>query len=901
MNFWNYDTNQIIKGFGTNLTFGLSSIEAEKRREKYGNNKIEEGKKKNLFLLFLAQFTNIMIIVLIIAAIISFIININEQDSYTDAIAILVIVILNAVIGTQQEYKAEKALENLQDMSENTAKVIRDGILTNIKSSELTLGDIVILETGDFVPADLRIIENFNIEVDESHLTGESESVIKDSNTIYDKELALGDRKNMLFTSSLVTSGRAKAVVIRIGMSTEVGKIASMLKDTKKPKTPLEEKMNSLSKVLVIGALFACLVIFVIGLFYGKSWTTMLMMSVSLAVSAIPEGLPAITTVVLAVGVQRLVKKNAIIKKLPAVESLGSVSVICSDKTGTLTQNRMTVKKIFVNGKIKNLDELEHSESLTKLITGFMLCNDSKISKEGLTGEPTETALVRMGYELGFDSNLFFWYKRIAELPFDSERKRMTTVHKIEDKYIVYVKGGLDEILSISSAYEVNNTIHTDEYKFMGYRGEVLSTNDHLASESLRVLAIGYKILDREPMLEDYENFEKDLIFLGLVGMMDPPREEAKDSIIACKDAGIIPIMITGDHQKTAEAIARDLNILEEDSSVLTGLELDSMSDEEFQEKLKEYRVYARVSPANKLRIIEAWQNEGKYVAMTGDGVNDAPALKKADIGCAMGIQGTDVAKEAADIVLTDDNFATIVEATKEGRRIFDNVLKVIHYLLSSNVGEILIIFLSILFMPQIAKWFNIVSGDLIPLLPIQILFINLVTDALPAMALSVDPASKDIMKVKAEKRKGLENRGFRYRIIYQSVVIGLLSFAAFLIGLTNEGSDAERIAIAQTMTFTVLSFAELIHVFNVRDSKKSIFKSDAFKNKFLILATIFNSILMFLTLSVSQIRDILKLTVIPRHNIPIMIVLIFLPTIIIEIMKYLDLNELKEERDDLD
>lgn len=597
--------------------------EARNRQEKYGENKINDVKKRSLFLMFISQFANLMILVLIIAAIISAVISKINAESYLDTIVIFIVVFLNAIIGAYQENKAEKALEELQKISEHKAKVIRDGILVELNAHELTLGDVVILETGDFVPADLRIIESYNLHVDESHLTGESEPVEKNSNTINDEKISLGDIKNMVFTSSLVTMGRAKAVVVKIGMNTEVGKIASMIKETKQPITPIQEKMNRLTKLLVIYALIACLIIFIIGVLYGKSWLTMLMMTVSLAVSAIPEGLPAITTVVLALGVQRLVEKNAIVKKLPAVETLGSVSIICSDKTGTLTQNRMTVKKIYYNGKIQslnNIESLDNDKTLTRIVTGFMLCNDTKISKDGLAGDPTEIALTRMGFEdFGFDSNSLFWYERVAEIPFDSNRKVMTTVNKIGEKYVVYTKGGLDEVLSRCVAYEIEDNIYTDGNKFLEYKGDILFNNNELAKDALRVLAIGYKILDNPPRLDEYESLEQNLIYLGMVGMIDPPREEVKDSINACIEAGIKTIMITGDHKVTAEAIARDLGILEDSSEVITGLELDSMSDEEFKKNIENYTVYARVTPEHKLKIIEAWQEKNQYVAMTGD------------------------------------------------------------------------------------------------------------------------------------------------------------------------------------------------------------------------------------------------------------------------------------------
>lgn len=875
--------------------------EVAKRQLKYGENKIEDTDKKSLLFIFFSQFANIMIIVLIIAAIISTFVAYKNNDSFIDTIVILIVVIINAIIGTRQEYKAEKALEELQKISEAKAKVIRDGILLEVKSHELTLGDIVVLEAGDYISADLRIVESYNLEIDESSLTGESEPVEKESNALKEEKLALADRRNMAFASTLITKGRGKAVVVKIGSNTEVGKIALMIKNTKKPPTAIQEKINSLVKSLLVYLSIVCLIIMSLGVAYGKSFMTMLMIGISLAVSAIPEGLPAITTVVLAIGIQRLAQKNAIVKKLTAVETLGSVSVICSDKTGTLTQNKMSVQKLYYNGKILPIDSLIPNETLTRLVTGFMLCNDSKVSRKGLSGDPTEVALIRMGFELGFDSNLLFWYDRVAEIPFDSNRKLMTTVNKIGDKYIVFTKGGLDEVLSRCSAFEVDNNIYTDEYKFLGHKGEILYINDILARDAMRVLAIGYKILDYEPKLEDYNSFEENLIFLGLAGMIDPPREEAKESINACKEAGIRPIMITGDHSLTAETIAKDLGILEDGYEILTGIELDSMSDKEFEDNIEKYRVYARVSPENKLRIISAWQNQNKYVAMTGDGVNDAPALKKADIGCSMGVQGTAVAQEASDLVLLDDNFSTIVDATKEGRRIYENLMKVILYLLSSNIGEILIAFLAMLLLPFISNMFNITNGNLIPLLPIHILFINLVTDALPAMALSVDPASDNIMKRKPRKRKGVMEKGFKYRVIYQSIIIGLIAFVAFLVGLSSTGSDDERISIAQTMTYAVLGFSQLVHIYNVRDNRRTIFSLDLFSNKKLILATIFNVIIMILTLSVPEIRDIFKLSAIPKDMIPIMVGLVFIPIVVVELMKLFKLNEVKEEKDDLD
>ncbi len=745
--WFNKSVQETEKQLETDVNAGLKSSELVARYEKYGHNELKAKQKKSILVKFLEQFKDFMIIILIIAAIVSGIVGIQEGEGITDTIIILIVVVLNAIIGVAQENKAEKSLEALQKMSSHAAKVMRDGKLIVIPSKDLVPGDVVILETGDYIPADLRIVEAVNLKSQESAMTGESVPVEKSSDVI-SGEVELGDRKNMLFSSSLITYGRGKGIVVGTGMNTEVGKIAKMIDETDESQTPLQIKLNNLGKTLGIVALVLCAIIFVVGTLYGKEPVHMFMTAVSLAVAAIPEGLAAVSTIVLAIGVQRMVKRNAIVKKLPAVETLGCASVICSDKTGTLTQNKMTVKKIFVNSRTQNIDEIkDKSEELGYLVKSGMLCNDTKIAEDGkLTGDPTETALVDMGFTLGYEGYTIENYPREFEIPFDSDRKLMSTVHKTEDgQYIVYTKGGVDELLKCCNRYSENGEIKSD---LEDYKSLILSTNKSMAEKALRVLAFGYKIINHSLTKDDMDHLESDLIFVGMCGMIDPPREEVKDAVQKCISAGIKTVMITGDHKITATAIAKELGILKEESEAISGSDLEKMSDEELKSKVRNISVYARVSPEHKVRIVKAWQANGEVVSMTGDGVNDAPALKNADIGCAMGIVGTDVSKEAADVILTDDNFSTIVAAVEEGRRIYDNILKAIAFLLSSNIGEIVVLFLAIMLTPILAKLFHITNiSGLEPLLPMHILWINLVTDSLPALALAVDPADKSIMK----------------------------------------------------------------------------------------------------------------------------------------------------------
>ncbi len=951
--WFNKTGEEIEKEFSTSSNEGLSTKDVEEKRQKYGFNELKAKKKKSLFVKFLEQFKDFMIIVLIVAAIVSGIVGYMEGEGITDSIIILIVVIVNAIIGVVQESKAEKSLEALQKLSSHVAKVVRNGKVEVVQSRELVPGDVVVLDTGDYVPADLRIIESANLKSQESSLTGESVPVDKNSEVIEDEKVGIGDRTNMLFSSSLITYGRGKGIVVETGMNTEVGKIATIINDTEGTATPLQIKLNKLGKTLGIAALAICIVIFIIGILYGKDIIDMFMTAVSLAVAAIPEGLAAVSTIVLAIGVQRMVKKNAIVKKLPAVETLGSATVICSDKTGTLTQNKMTVQKVFVNGQVVEVAGLteteenkknsgksategknkegntsEYSDELQKLMNVSILCNDTKIGENNtLTGDPTETALVDLGFKLKLDVHEILKTKRVKEVPFDSDRKLMTTVNKVGDKYIAYTKGGIDELLAKCSRYEINGEIknNLDEY-----RSEIDKYNVGMAKDALRVLAMAYKELDHEPTDEEMNNIEDDLIFVGMVGMIDPPREEVKHAVEKCKTAGIKTVMITGDHKITAVAIAKSLGILENEDEAITGAELEEMSQEDLTKNIRKYSVYARVSPEHKVRIVKAWQANGEIVAMTGDGVNDAPALKTADIGCAMGIVGTDVSKEAADVILTDDNFATIVSSVEEGRRIYDNILKAIQFLLSSNVGEIVALFIAILITPWISSTFGIDIGLIEVLLPIHILWINLVTDSLPALALAVDPAEDDVMNRKPKKQKGIFTKGMSWRVVYQGVMIGLLTLAAFIIGLATPddqlpemvrienqiysveevenldealANGAEmvekqevKVEIGQTMAFVVLAFSELVHVFNIRNNKKSIFKTHPFNNRVLLGAIGVSAALMLIILFVPALRHLFSIPILPMGNVLEIIGLVILPLVIVEIFKLLKINTSKDE-----
>ena len=929
MEWYNKSKDEIKEELKVDFETGLNTEQIKQNREKYGANELQQKKKKSLIVKFLEQFKDFMIIVLIIAAIVSGIVGVAEGEGITDTIIILIVVVLNAIIGVVQENKAEKSLEALQKLSAHASKVLRNGKVEVVQSKELVPGDIVVLDTGDYVPADLRIIESVNLKSQEASLTGESVPVDKNDEVIKDEKVGIGDRTNMLFSSSLITYGRGKGVVVETGMNTEVGKIAKIINDAEGTATPLQIKLNKLGKTLGIAALVICIVIFVIGIAYGKNVIDMFMTAVSLAVAAIPEGLAAVSTIVLAIGVQRMVKKNAIIKKLPAVETLGSATVICSDKTGTLTQNKMTVQKVFTNNKLTDVEDIkELSDEGKKLMYVCSLCNDTKIGENNtLTGDPTETALIDLGMKINFELDDVLKLPRVKEYPFDSDRKLMTTVNKVGDKYIAFTKGGIDELLAKCNSYQVNGEIKTDLEK---YKPEIEKNNMEMAKDALRVLAMAYKELDHEPTDEEMKNIEQDLIFVGMVGMIDPPREEVKLAVEKCKTAGIKTVMITGDHKITAVAIAKALGILENEDEAITGAELEEMSDEDLTKNIRKYSVYARVSPEHKVRIVKAWQANGEIVAMTGDGVNDAPALKTADIGCAMGIVGTDVSKEAADVILTDDNFATIVSSVEEGRRIYDNILKAIQFLLSSNVGEIIALFIAILITPWISSTFGIDVNLIEILLPIHILWVNLVTDSLPALALAVDPAEDDVMKRKPKKQKGIFTKGMSFRVVYQGIMIGLLTLAAFIIGLATPDENlpemikmdnklyaveeienidealangAEyvekqeiKVEIGQAMAFIVLAFSELVHVFNVRNNKKSIFRTHPFNNKMLLLAIGASALLMLVILFVPALRHLFSIPVLPIGNLIETLLLVIAPIVIVEIFKLLKINTSKDE-----
>ena len=842
-----------------NIEEGLNDDQVLQNREKYGLNKLDEGKKDSLWILFLKQFNNSMIIILIIASIISFFL-----DEKADALIILAIVVLNAVLGVLQEDKAEKALAALKELAAPLTKVIRNGHEQQIDSKDVVMYDVVILDAGDQVSADLRLIKTSSCQIQESSLTGESVPVDKDATLDIGDDVSLGDRKNMAYASSSVTYGRALGLVVGVGMNSEVGKIANLLNSNRKEKTPLEQKLDELGKILGLGALISVIIIFGIGVINGKELLELFMSSVSLAVAVIPESLPAVATIVMAMGVQRLAKRNAIIRNLSSVETLGGATVICSDKTGTLTQNKMTVTQYWL------INEENHQD----LLKAASLCNDSRFIDNKWVGDPTETALsewaIKQGLNLEHTQKL---YPRVAEVPFESNRKRMSTVHKHKDHYTVYLKGGVDEVLSQVTHMIDGDTIRPIKQEDLT---QIQHENARMGQNALRVLAYAKKRLQENIKDGDF-SVESQLCFVGLTGMIDPPREEVKLAIEECRTAGIRPIMITGDHKTTAEAIGLQIGLMLPGDIVVTGTELDLMSDDDLFKQVKTIAVYARVSPEHKMRIIDAWKKHGEVVAMTGDGVNDAPALKKSDIGAAMGVVGTEVAKGAADMVLADDNFATVVNAIEEGRRIRDNITKAITYLLSCNVGE-----LFTLLVAALMNWAT-------PLLPIHILWINLVTDSLPALALGIDPAEEGIMKREPNREKGLLNKSMAYRIAYQGILIGTLTLIAFLYGYGSFGHEGS-LAQGQTMAFIVLAFSQLVHAFNIHSFKLSAFKS-ILKNKWLILATFTNVLMMLAVLFIPFVRDLFKLVSLDLHHWEVVILLMFIPLIVVEIMKLLKLN----------
>ncbi len=843
---------------GIDVQAGLSEVETTESRQKYGENVLEEGEKKHLITVIIEQFNNAMILILLAAAIIS-----GFMGEVTDAIIILAIVILNAILGILQENKAEKALAALKEMSAPMAKVRRQGKELVIPSKDVVLGDILILEAGDKVAADVRLIKSSSIQIQESSLTGESVPISKSEEAVLQEKAALGDRINMAYASSSVTYGRGTGLVVGIGMGTEVGKIAAMLTSTVKEQTPLQKKLNDLGKVLGFGALIAVVLIFVIGVLNQRDLLAMFLMAVSLAVAVIPESLPAVATIVMAMGVQRMAKRNAIIRHLSSVETLGGATVICSDKTGTLTQNKMTVTEYWTKDEA-NLDIMYKAA---------YLCNDSRLVDGKWVGDPTEIALAQWSINSNLDIELLEKsYPRVAEVPFDSGRKKMTTIHQVNDKILAFVKGGVDEVLSGVTHVSVGN-----QNRLIGDqdRKEIQQKNTEMGQSALRVLALATREL--KVMIHDGDiQVEQHLSFLGLVGMIDPPREEVKGAIQECRNAGIRPIMITGDHKTTAEAIGRQIGLMLDKDRIVTGVELDAMSDDDLYNDVRNIAVYARVSPEHKMRIIDAWKKQGEIVAMTGDGVNDAPALKKSDIGAAMGIVGTEVAKGAADMILADDNFATVVNAVEEGRRIRDNIGKAISFLLSCNVGE-----LAVLMVATILNWDS-------PLLPIHILWINLVTDSLPALALGVDPSVAGIMKRSPNREDSLLSKGMIYRISYQGIMIGSLTIIAFLYGLDPKSGGS--LAVGRTMAFAVLAFSQLTHSFNIHSNSSSSIHY-IFVNKWLILTTFINVGMMLVVILIPGINTLFKVSSLDLRHWGVIVGLSLMPILVVELFKLFKIN----------
>ena len=825
---------------------GLTEEEVSKLLNKNGYNELKSKKKKTLLKMILEQFTDSMIIILFIAAIISFIL--NEK---AESIVILIIIVINAIISIVQERKAENAIESLKNMNKSMAKVIRNGQRKIIDARELVIGDIVLIEDGDIVPADLRLIETSRLQISEASLTGESVSVYKDENAVLDKNTLLGDRINMAYSGTIVTYGTGIGIVCATGMNTEVGKIANMLENTDELDTPLKRKLNKIGKVLSLVGIVISVIIFMIGLLYGKDFVSVLMIAISLAISVIPEGLPATATIVMALGVQRMAKQNALIRKLPAVETLGSTTVICSDKTGTLTQNKMTVKEFvlyddFINGKV-NTGKVTNKE----LLYACSLCNNATLE----IGDPTEIALKQFAHK----NNSLVDYERVLELPFDSDRKRMTTINKIDD-YVIYTKGAIDSILPICTKIDVNGDVKelSNELK-----SKIYDLCEQSSKNAMRVLAFAYKKVKSIP-----KEIENDLVFVGVVGMIDPPRVEVKKAIETCHKAGIKVIMITGDHVETALAITKQLNIYQKGDLAISGDDLNKMSDKELDKVVLKTSVFARISPNDKLRIVNSIKRTNNIVAMTGDGVNDAPALKTADIGIAMGKGGTDVARESSDMILLDDNFTTIEYAIKEGRRIYSNIQKVIQYLLAGNISEVLTIF--------IAMIANIGT----PILAVHILIINLVTDTIPALALGVDPASDDIMEQKPIKVGTLFEEGLIKRVIFHGIIISMITLIAYYIGYLDSPNEGV------TMAFITLCLSQIIHSLNQHSSTISFFSKKHARNWYLYLAMLISLIVLLMLVFIKPIATFLSLQQPTLLEWLIIIILSLVPLIIVEIYK---------------
>ncbi len=884
-------TSEVERKMGTNSQFGLTQKQVEERQRKYGVNQLEEQKKKPLLIKFLEQFKDFMIIILLIASVISAIVAYMEgTGDYFDSIIIIAIVVFNAIMGLVQEAKAEKSLEALKEMSAPTCKVRRNGVVITIKGEEVVPGDIVLLEAGNYVPADCRLISSSNLKIEESSLTGETVPCLKEADCILKEKTALGDMTNLAFATTIVVNGHGEAVVTEIGMNTKVGKIAKMIITNEESETPIQKKLGQVGKSLGIGCLIICLFIFVIGIFKKIEPIQMFMTSVGLAVAAIPEGLPAIVTIMLSIGVTKMARKNSIIRKLPAVETLGSSSVICSDKTGTLTQNKMQVTKIVdANGEVTNLEISKKILELATMCTDVEI-NESTISiKESirnlgereskprlatdnkqecsLTGEPTELALVEKALKEGINkTKLYQTMQRIADIPFDSVRKMMTTIHKLPHGYLIITKGAPDVLLKHCTNISENGRIMPLTANTLA---KIEKQNSLMADKALRVLAIAYSEVDKLPSKITSESVEQNLVFAGLVGMIDPPREGVKEAVATCKRAGIKTVMITGDHIATAKAIAKELGILRQSDLAITGEELDKISKETLQKNIMKYSVFARVTPEHKVRIVQAYKSTGAVVAMTGDGVNDAPALKNADIGIAMGQNGTDVAKNAADMVLADDNFVTIVEAVKQGRNIFENIKKAVHFLIATNIGEIVTIFLGLLL------------GLDSPLLAIQLLWVNLVTDSLPAIALGLEQPDKDIMNRKPrDSKKGIFADGLWTKIFIEGFMLGLLTLLAFSIGNHFYG-----VQVGRTMAFVSLGLLELIHSFNIK-SEESIFKVGLFENRYLVGAFILGVILQVVVVLIPPVAEVFKLVPLTAKQWGYTFGISILPLVIMELQK---------------
>ncbi|MFQ7000186.1 MAG: cation-translocating P-type ATPase [Clostridium sp.] len=858
--FFSKASNDVLKNFNVTKE-GLTDKQVAQSIEQNGYNELTEKKKKSLLLVFLEQFKDLLVVILIIAGILSII-----TGNVESTIVIFAVIILNAILGTVQYVKAEKSLDSLKALSSPNAKVIRNGVKVEIPSREVVLGDILILEAGDLVVADGRIIENFSLQVNESALTGESESVNKFEQVINKEEVALGDQKNMVFSSSLVTYGRALVIVTSTGMNTELGKIATLMDETQEKKTPLQVSLDDFSKKLAIIILVICVLVFGLSVYRKTPIVDSLMFAVALAVAAIPEALSSIVTIVLALGTQKMAKENAIIKKIKSVESLGCVSIICSDKTGTLTQNKMTTRKIYADGELFDSENFNLKNDIhNSLMKASILCNDSTSIDGKEIGDPTEVALVNLAHKYSLvEEKVRNTYKRLKEIPFDSDRKLMSTLHKIDNKYILYTKGALDVLLERTTCIKTSNEVRkiNEEDK-----KKILDNNRYLSENGLRVLAFAYKEIDsdRELSLDD----ENDFTFLGLISMIDPPRVESSEAVRDCIMAGIKPIMITGDHKITATAIAKQIGIFKNGDMAIDGLELNKMSDEELKEKLAHISVYARVSPEHKIRIVKAWQEKGEIVAMTGDGVNDAPALKQADIGVAMGITGTEVSKDAASMILTDDNFATIVKSIANGRNVYANIKNSIKFLLSGNMaGIISVLYASLMALP-------------VPFKAVHLLFINLLTDSLPAIAIGMEGSKKDILKEKPRNSKeSILTKDYMLQIGAEGLLIATFTLIAFYIGLQSNNK-----LVPATMAFSTLCLARLFHGFNCR-GKQSIFKLGLFSNKYSIYAFVTGLVLFNSVLFIPPLQKLFEIAPLDKTLVAYIYILAFMPTLFIQIYK---------------